>query len=98
MLLQRSNKRHAAAPGLIKRGNVHWFRCSIPRDIKDSYPKTDETFSLKSRDYQEALKKLRKASAEVDEWFEEHRLRQMQPSPRGPALGECCVINLHDPT
>ena len=36
-------------PRLIKRGNVYWFRCSIPRDIKNSYPKTEETFSLETR-------------------------------------------------
>ncbi|MEF0940851.1 site-specific integrase [Rhizobium sp. BR 362] len=65
---------------LIKRGNVYWLRCSIPRDIKDSYPKTEETFSLGTRDYQDALKRHRKASAEVDERFAEHRLRQKQPS------------------
>ena len=45
---------------LIKRGNVYWFRCSVPRDIKRTYPKTEETFSLETRDYQDALKKLRK--------------------------------------
>ncbi|WP_325052682.1 DUF6538 domain-containing protein [Sinorhizobium meliloti] len=39
-------------PRLIKRGNVYWFRSSIPRDIKQSYPKTEEIFSLNTRDYQ----------------------------------------------
>ncbi|NRP86926.1 hypothetical protein GFPCMMHI_02837 [Ensifer adhaerens] len=70
-------------PRLIKRGNVYWFRCSIPRDIKDSYPKTEETFSLETRDYQDALKKHRQASAEVDDRFREHRRlpsRQLEPS------------------
>ncbi len=70
-------------PRLIKRGNVYWFRCSIPRDIKNSYPKTEETFSLETRDYQDALKKLRKASADVDGRFDEHRLRlsrQLEPA------------------
>lgn len=60
-------------PRLTKRGNTYWFRCSIPRDIKTSYPKAEETFSLETREYQEALKKLRRASVEVDERFEEHR-------------------------
>ncbi|PZM08533.1 integrase [Rhizobium tubonense] len=70
-------------PRLIKRGNVYWFRCSIPRDIKSSYPKTEETFSLETRDYQDALKKLRKASAEVDDRFDQHRQllsRQLEPA------------------
>ncbi|MGV1834668.1 DUF6538 domain-containing protein [Rhizobium rhizogenes] len=68
---------------LIKRGNVYWFRCSIPRDIKNSYPKTEETFSLETRDYQDALKKLRKVSVEIDVRFDEHRQllsRQLEPA------------------
>lgn len=67
---------------MIKRGNVYWFRCSIPRDIKKSYPKTEETFSLETSDYQDALKKHRQASAEVDNRFAEHRqqlARQKEP-------------------
>lgn len=60
-------------PRLMRRGNVYWHRCSIPRDIRDTYPKTEETFSLDTRDYQEALRRVRKAAAEVDERFERHR-------------------------
>ncbi|MFN3509373.1 MAG: DUF6538 domain-containing protein [Allorhizobium sp.] len=73
-------------PRLIKRGNVYWFRCSIPRDIKGSYPKTEETFSLGTSDYQEALKKLRKASADVDQRFDDHR--QWLAKQREPLLAE----------
>lgn len=73
-------------PRLKRIGNVYWFRCAIPRDIAATYPKTEEKFSLKTSDYQEALKKLRKASAEVDERFEEHR-RQLAKT-REPALPE----------
>ncbi|MGY5800281.1 DUF6538 domain-containing protein [Rhizobium sp. LEGMi12c] len=64
-LLQRSHERHAIAASSHQAQNVYWFRSSIPREIKDSYAKTEETFSLGTRDYQDALKKLRKASAEV---------------------------------
>ncbi|MDW9527395.1 integrase [Sinorhizobium meliloti] len=73
-------------PRLKRNGNVYWFRCAIPRDIAATYPKTEEKFSLKTSEYQEALKKLRKASAEVDERFEEHR-RQLAKE-REPALPE----------
>lgn len=73
-------------PRLIKRGNVYCFRCSIPRDIKGSYPKTEETFSLGTSDYQEALKKLRKASADVDQRFDDHR--QWLAKQREPLLAE----------
>lgn len=84
-------------PRLIKRGNVYWFRCSIPRDIKKSYPKTEETFSLETRDYQEALKKLRKASAEVDDRFDEHRhhlARQQEPAL--PELSDAQIKHVED--
>lgn len=73
-------------PRLMRRGNVYHFRCSIPKDIQGTYPKREETFSLKTSDYQDALRKLRKASAEVDERFEEHR-RQLTRD-REPALAE----------
>ncbi|WP_454288229.1 DUF6538 domain-containing protein [Rhizobium arsenicireducens] len=82
---------------LIKRGNVYWLRCSIPRDIKKSYPKTEETFSLETRDYQEALKLLRKASAEVDDRFDEHRhhlARQQEPAL--PELSDAQIKHVED--
>ena len=76
-------------PRLMRRGNVYHFRCSIPNDIKKTYPKAEETFSLKTSDYQDALKKLRKASAEVDERFEGHRRQLAKMSePALPELGE----------
>ncbi len=76
-------------PRLMRRGNVYHFRCSIPNDIKKSYPKAEETFSLKTSDYQDALKKLRKASAEVDERFEGHRRQLAKMSePALPELSE----------
>ena len=33
-------------PRLMKRGNTFWHRAAIPADIKATYPKTEETFSL----------------------------------------------------
>lgn len=73
-------------PRMMRRGNVYWHRCSIPRDIRDTYPKTEETFSLDTKDYQEALRRLRKAAAEVDGRFERHRRELQQRS--SPALDE----------
>ena len=58
---------------LVRRGNVYYHRASIPTDIKDTYPKSEETFSLKTRDYREAVKLVRVAAVEVDLKFEEHR-------------------------
>jgi hypothetical protein len=61
-------------PRLKTRGRVYHIRVAVPRDIQNSYGRDEVTFSLKTRDYQEALKRLRQASAEVDERFERHRL------------------------
>lgn len=45
----------------------------MPVDIKSTYPKTEETFSLRTKDPREALILVRKAAAEVDERFAAHR-------------------------
>jgi len=51
---------------LYRRGAVYWHRASVPVDIADSYPKTEETFSLRTRDYQQALKLVRVQAVRVD--------------------------------
>lgn len=63
-------------PRLMMRGNTYWHRAAIPSDIKETYPKTEETFSLRTKNAYEALIAVRKAAAEVDEKFAAHR-RQM---------------------
>lgn len=60
-------------PRLYRRGARYYHRAAIPQDIQASYPKTEETFSLKTSDYQEALRCVRKAAAEVDRKFDQHR-------------------------
>ncbi|TVM18685.1 integrase [Oceanidesulfovibrio indonesiensis] len=65
-------------PRLFRRGAVYYHRAAIPVDIKDTYPKTEETFSLKTKDYREALRKVRVAAVKVDQRFEEHRRRLAQ--------------------
>lgn len=69
-------KRLEAVPGhtrLARRGAVYYHRAAIPQDIKDSYLKAEEVFSLKTRDYAEALRLVRLAAVAVDERFAEHR-------------------------
>lgn len=56
-------------PRLMKRGNTYWHRASIPADIRSMYPKTEETFSLGTKEPQEALIRLRRAATEVDQRF-----------------------------
>lgn len=58
---------------LHQRGTKWYFRCAIPTDIKDTYPKTIEKWSLGTSDHSEALKLVRTASAEAERRFEEHR-------------------------
>lgn len=58
---------------LARRGAVYYHRAAIPQDIKATYPKTEETFSLKTKGYPEALRRVRRAAVEVDERFARHR-------------------------
>lgn len=70
-------------PRLYRRGTTYYHRAAIPKDIADSYPKSEETFSLKTKDHAEAVKKVRIAAVEVDQRFEEHR-RRLKRSAAAP--------------
>lgn len=58
---------------LARRGAVYYHRAAVPVDIKGSYPKAEEVFSLKTKHYNEALRLVRIAAVQVDERFAEHR-------------------------
>ncbi|QNI03073.1 site-specific integrase [Halomonas sp. SH5A2] len=60
-------------PRLYRRGARYYHRAAIPQDIQDSYPKAEETFSLNTANYHEALRLVRKAAVEVDRKFDKHR-------------------------
>jgi hypothetical protein len=60
----------------MKRGNTYWHRASIPADIRSTYPKTEETFSLGTKEPLEAMVRVRRAAAEVDQRFAVHRRQQ----------------------
>ncbi len=62
-------------PRLYRRGAVYWHRAAVPVDIAKTYPKTEETFSLRTKDRSEALKLVRVEAARVDRLFDEHRKR-----------------------
>ncbi|EPY01623.1 site-specific integrase [Magnetospirillum fulvum] len=69
-------------PRLYRRGAVYWHRAAVPVDIADTYPKTEETFSLRTKDHRDALKLVRIEAARVDRLFDDHRRRmalQAQP-------------------
>ena len=38
-------------PRLYRRKATYYHRAAVPIDIRDTYPKTEETFSLKTKDY-----------------------------------------------
>lgn len=60
-------------PRLSRRGTVYQVRAKVPADIRSTYGKTEEGWSLKTRDPQEALERVRLASVEIDQRFAAHR-------------------------
>lgn len=60
-------------PRLHRRGTTYYHRAAVPTDIAGTYPKSEETFSLKTKDYAEAVRRVRVAAAEIDAKFEAHR-------------------------
>lgn len=54
-------------PQPIRRGSVYWFRKGVPEDLRPILKKTEEKFSLGTRDAAEARVKFAKALAEIEE-------------------------------
>ncbi|AKI02259.1 phage integrase family protein [Hoeflea sp. IMCC20628] len=73
-------------PRLFRRGATFYHRAAIPADIKATYPKTEETFSLKTKDYREAVRRVRIQAARIDRLFEAHRQELKREAE--PALAE----------
>lgn len=69
-------------PRLYRRNATYYHRAAIPTDIAATYPKSEETFSLRTKDYGEAVRLVRIAAAEVDRKFEDHRQRLERPTVR----------------
>ncbi|WP_422019040.1 DUF6538 domain-containing protein [Roseibium sp.] len=76
----------AGHPRLYRRGATYYHRAAVPQDIKATYPKTEEVFSLRTKDYREALRRVREESVKVDRKFDEHRLELTRAAQ--PALEE----------
>ncbi len=74
-------------PRLYRRGAVYYHRAAVPVDIKDTYPRAEETFTLGTKDHAEALKLVRIAAVEVDRRFDQHR-RKIQQQISAPILDE----------
>ncbi|MGR3512954.1 MAG: DUF6538 domain-containing protein [Paracoccaceae bacterium] len=60
---------------LYRRGAVYYHRAAVPQDIVATYGKREETFSLKTRDHAEALRRVKIEAVRVDRLFDEHRLK-----------------------
>ena len=73
-------------PRLYRRNATYSHRAVVPVDIQETYGKTEEKFSLRTKDYREALKRVRVATVEVDKRFDEHRAKLAAES--GPIATE----------
>ncbi|MGH1464518.1 MAG: DUF6538 domain-containing protein [Cognatishimia sp.] len=63
----------------MRRGAVYYHRAVVPKDIKDTYGKTEEVTYLRTKDRAEAIRRARVLDVEIDEKFDAHR-RKLQPT------------------
>lgn len=63
-------------PTPFLRGRTYYFRLRVPQDLLPVYyPKKELTFSLKTRDFHQALENARLRAIQIDQEFREHRRR-----------------------
>lgn len=63
-------------PTPFLRGRTYYFRLRVPQDLLPVYdPKKELTFSLKTRDFHQALENARLRAIQLDQEFREHRRR-----------------------
>ena len=61
-------------PTPFLRGRTYYFRLRVPQDLLPVYdPKKELTFSLKTRDFHQALENARLRAIQLDQEFREHR-------------------------
>lgn len=58
---------------LYRRDSTYYHRAAVPNDLLATYGKIEEKFSLRTKDYAEALRLVKIAAVEVDERFHTHR-------------------------
>ncbi len=58
---------------LFRRNAVYYYRSRVPNDLLETFGKSEVKFSLGTKDYKEAIKKIRIEAARVETLFEEHR-------------------------
>ena len=75
-------------PTPFLRGRTYYFRLRVPQDLLPVYaPKKELTFSLKTRDFHQALENARLRAIQIDQEFREHRRRlaEQQEQALAPA-------------
>lgn len=58
---------------LYRREATYYHRAAVPKDILATYGKVEEKFSLRTKDYADALRRVKIAAVEVDQRFDAHR-------------------------
>ena len=58
---------------LTRRGSVFYLRAPVPKDIRDTFGKTEVVFSLWTSDLEEARRLINAKAQTVQEQFEDHR-------------------------
>ncbi len=67
---------------LYRRNATYYFRARVPKDIASHYGKAEEKFSLGTKEYHEAVKRVRLKAAEVERKFADcRRVIELQSVP-----------------
>jgi hypothetical protein len=69
-------------PRLQKRGSRYFLRVKVPTDLRSAVGKREIRKALGTSDPREALKEVRKASAETDAMFDAVRGKLLPTRPR----------------
>lgn len=78
-------------PTPFLRGRTYYFRLRVPQDLLPVYdPKKELTFSLKTRDFHQALENARLRAIQLDQEFREHRRRLAEQKEQALATATPC--------
>lgn len=61
---------------LHRRGSIYYFRAMVPKDLRSHFGKREIVYSLRTKDREQAIRLVRRASVELDEQFERIRADQ----------------------
>lgn len=84
----------SAQTHLHKRNSTYYFRAKVPMDLRSAFGKVEVKFSLKTKEFQEAKRLARQASAEFDRQCDELRRQSSTASARQLVLDESSIQGL----